>query len=109
MATINEPVFVDGTFHCQNITFGRGSVPGGSPNGNGDLSAVINFPDGALAGTGETIVVVTGYASETANRLDSAGVRAITVAGQSPTGFTCYVNRSDTGTTTQIYYMAFRS
>lgn len=110
MKIINEPVFVDGTFHCQNITIGRAVVPGGSTNSNGDLQARIDFPDGPLAGTDEQIIViVTGYTSETANRLDTDGVRAITVAGEDPSGFICYVNRSDTSSSTTIYYMAFRS
>lgn len=114
MRTIEEPVFVDGTFHSQNIVFGRdvtGSTFNWSPSGASDSNNIryeVTFPDGPLAGTGPVVVVVTGYGSTVSNRLVSSAIRNVTVSEVTESGFTIFVNRH-TALATQFTYMAFRS
>ena len=111
MATINDPTFVDGTFEAGNIIYGRTLAPSGTSNTTRQVTVTFGS-DGApafTAGSGDPVVVVTGYGNEGANRLAAtSGISNVTISGVSASGFTIYVRRSGTGTT-WVYWIAMRN
>lgn len=108
MAEITDTVYVDGTFHANNIAIGRATTSDPAIDSNNNQSIAVTFPNGALAGTGDVVVVITGYGSTVSNRLVSSAIRNVTVTDVTATGFTARINRHSAINTT-IFYMAFRS
>lgn len=108
MATINEPVFVDGTFDAGNIIYGRTDAPSGAADTTRSIAVSFSsFGKPTLAGSGEVVVVVTGYSAIPGNRTLNTGFINATVNTVSPTGFTLHVHRMDTSST-WVYWMAMR-
>lgn len=108
MVTVNETVFVDGTFEADNIIYGRTLAPSGSSDTTRTVD--VSFSDhgvSELAGTGDVTVVVTAYTQNVGNRTSDTGVTNSTAIDATPTGFTLCVHRMNTAST-WVYWLALR-
>lgn len=99
MATINVPVFVDGTLSADNMQCGTVTVT--PPSGGGSASADVTGL--SLAGTGNLFVQVTSM-----TMVPSETVRNATVSARTGTGFTVNINRTN-GTQTAVFWIATRN
>lgn len=109
MPTIDDTVFVDGTFDAANIIYGRTQAPTGSANTVRTVNVSFSsHGKTSLAGTGPVIVVVTGFSGIPGNRVTDTGFTNATITNPSATGFTLNVHRMDTNST-WVFWMAVRS
>ena len=98
MAEIEDPVFVDGTFEAGNIIYGRTLAASGTSNTNRTTQVTFG-QDGVpafTAGSGNPVVVITGYGASSGNRLTDTTFVNVAVGSPSPTGFQIISRRRDT-------------
>jgi hypothetical protein len=103
MATINDAVYVDGTFSASNIAVGRALI-----NVSADVVSSVAVTGLTLTGTGNVYVQATAYTNAASARTGvTAGVRNVSAGSPSESGFTLYIYRT-TNTNTHVFWMAMR-